>query len=377
MNSGPAGLLHVIPGGSVGGITTGLGGLLPHLDARRFKSTVAVLQPGPAAGWLRKSGLEVVAVPAADRPEFLRRLIRERRIRLVQSCDGAAAGAQAAALSSLPHLWFIGGRLEATFGGIPRNGLASIRTMIEGLSRRVIVPSRALACSEFPRLAGEKLAVIPWGIDLLPSRLGRSRIRKRLGIPAGSPVVAMVGNLYPAKRHFDFLRAASVILQARPDTRFVIAGGRLKGSALASRLSRKYAAELGRSIRKMGLDRNIHRMQLKLGDRAQFFGEIDLLLVPSEEGLAQAALEAGACGVPVIAADAGGMPEVIIDGRTGLLVPYRKPDTLARAALRVLRDPALAKRLGKSLRAHILSNLNSAKQAKRFERLYEKLLSGK
>jgi N-acetyl-alpha-D-glucosaminyl L-malate synthase BshA len=101
-----------------------------------------------------------------------------------------------------------------------------------------------------------------------------------------------------------------------------------------------------------------------------------VFLLPSEtESFGLAALEALACGVPVVASDAGGLPEVVRDGETGFLLPVGDVDAMAAAVGRVLDDAALHRRLSHAARADAVERFSRAPMVTRYERYYERVLS--
>jgi glycosyltransferase involved in cell wall biosynthesis len=93
------------------------------------------------------------------------------------------------------------------------------------------------------------------------------------------------------------------------------------------------------------------------------------------EGMPNAALEAMAVGLPVVATGVGGTPEVVADGETGLLVPPRDPDGLSQAIARMLHDPELWRRMGQAGRRRVGQRFSVERMVRQTERLYEELLS--
>lgn len=347
-----------MPGAGIAGLNTILSTVMGNLRADEVRPTLILEKDLPGRGGL-------------DR---LLQLIRKKRIRIVHSFDGAGTGARAAALLGLPHVWSIAGTLEDTFLAGDRSSLEALPAIIEKLSRVVTVPSRALAESEFPLLPRRKLRVLPWGLDR--PRPGRPHgwLKKKLRLPSQTPLIALVANFHPAKRHADFLQAARRIRHALPAARFLI-GGRIVGNSPHSRsVSRRARAEVLRKIRTLGLAEAVNIASFDPKNWDSWYPEIDLLISPSREGMSLAVLQAGACGVPIVAVNIGGSPEVIQHGRTGLLVPWGRPAALAEAALRILRSPALKHRLGKGAQRRILTFFSSRKQADHLSKLYRRLL---
>jgi N-acetyl-alpha-D-glucosaminyl L-malate synthase BshA len=124
-----------------------------------------------------------------------------------------------------------------------------------------------------------------------------------------------------------------------------------------------------------------------LGDDVEFLGEqrdvvatlrrAQLFILPSEtESFGLAALEALACGVPVVASRAGGLPEVVRDGEDGFLLPVGDVDAMAAKAASILDDGALQRRLSATARAGAVSRFSRAPMVTRYEKYYERVLTG-
>ncbi|MCU1281549.1 MAG: hypothetical protein JWM53_5095, partial [bacterium] len=123
-----------------------------------------------------------------------------------------------------------------------------------------------------------------------------------------------------------------------------------------------------------------------LGDDVTFLGEqLDVVatlrrahvfLLPSEtESFGLAALEALACGVPVVASRAGGLPEVVREGEEGYLLPVGDVEAMAAAVGRIVDDPTLHRRLSASARAGAVSRFSRGPMVSRYEAYYERVLS--
>lgn len=160
---------------------------------------------------------------------------------------------------------------------------------------------------------------------------GRSRaLRLALGVPEGAPLVGVIAALAPHKDHATFLRAARLVLDARPDAWFVCAG---EGPGASDVLDRVHELDLGARVLLPGF----------VEDVPALLGALDLFVLPSHlEGLGTSVLDAQAAGVPVVATRVGGVPEMIEHGVNGLLVPARDPALLAASILEVLADPESA-----------------------------------
>jgi glycosyltransferase involved in cell wall biosynthesis len=130
-------------------------------------------------------------------------------------------------------------------------------------------------------------------------------------------------------------------------------------------------------------------IHLGIADRVQFFGALehdrmlaflwglDLFVNPSRaESFGVAALEAAASGLPVVASRVGGLPEVVADGETGLLVPPADPAALAQAIASLIDDPARRRALGRAARERAVTRYDWQSCARAMERLYQETVSG-
>jgi len=182
-----------------------------------------------------------------------------------------------------------------------------------------------------------------------PSPEKRAGVRAELGIPAGAPVLGLVGNLNPQKGLEHFVAAAQRVGRERPDAWFVVAGARMPTHAA-------YLAEVEEQIGAAGLRERL----LVLGERDDVdavLAALDVLLitsVPASEGIPTVALEAMATGVPVVTTDVGAAAEAVRDGATGAVVPPLDPDAIAAAALALLADEPGRAGQGRAGREHVL-----------------------
>ena len=189
-------------------------------------------------------------------------------------------------------------------------------------------------------VAPGRVTVVTNGIDPVPfaraaaDRALRRHLRTALGVPAGAPLVLAVSVLREGKGMEVLVEAARRVAQAAPETRFAVAGdGPLRGALEA----RSAAAGLGDRLRWLGFRRDV----------ASLLAAADVFVQPSlDDALPTALLEAMAAGLSPVATDAGGIPEVVEQGSTGLLVPAGDADSLARALIRLASRPEERATLG-------------------------------
>jgi glycosyltransferase involved in cell wall biosynthesis len=105
---------------------------------------------------------------------------------------------------------------------------------------------------------------------------------------------------------------------------------------------------------------------------SDYYGLFDVFVLPSKrEGISNTLLEAQSCGLPVIATDVGGTPEIVAHGRAGMLVPPGNVQAMAEAILRYVEEPALMRRQGLAARERMEQEFSMAKMLANYEKLYD------
>jgi phosphatidylinositol alpha-1,6-mannosyltransferase len=207
---------------------------------------------------------------------------------------------------------------------------------------RVVVPSRysaGVAAAAYGVARG-KLAVVPEPIDLAA---WRRLFAEAEAARAGRPTVLAVARMYPRKRLGDLLDAAARLRRRIPDLAVRIVGDGPEHARL-----RAQAASLGLADTVVFLGA-VSRRAL-----AVEYGQAHCFCLPSvQEGFGIAFAEAMAAGLPIVGCRSAAVPEVVPDGRAGLLVEPRRPEALADALERILTDDRLRKELGEEGRRHV------------------------
>jgi glycosyltransferase involved in cell wall biosynthesis len=238
---------------------------------------------------------------------------------------------------------------------------------------RAIFVSEALrndACREAPALFRDYSEVVYDGVVLpeLPDEDVRCAIRHELGLPADRLVVALTGQVAEVKGIWDFVEAARILVGRGVRVTFAVLGDdlRTKGAVRQEMEARVRDLGLAESFRFLGFRPNAPRL----------IPAFDVVAVPSHvEPLGNATLEAMAAARPVVGSRVGGIPEMIVDGETGWLVPPRDPAALALRLEQLLGDPAGAAGFGRAGRERASLVFGVSRHVARLREVYQHVLN--
>ena len=362
-------VLHLLSGGTVGGCERHVLSLLSHLDRERYEPWLAYFeaQPddaAPMAPEFRAAGVRTVDLGASRRadPRALLRLGRlVRRIRF----DVIHAHSFRTELAAL--LWGkILYRLPAVLRTVHNTDDFYVDRRYAWLARasasrldRIIVISDAVGryLREEAGLSERRMVRIYYGLD----DHGWDSRRNGSGRP---PTVGVVARLAPQKGHRVLLDALPRVVASVPETRVRVVGHEEISTV----------AELRAYADSRGVAEHVQFEGFR-GDVPALLHDLDLVVLPSLwEGFGLVLLEAMAAERPVVASAVGPIPEVVVHGETGLLVPPGDPDALADAMVRVLTDRPLAERLGRAGRRRVKNSFRVDQMVAQTESLYRELL---
>lgn len=357
-------IAHAIYGLKYGGAEKLLVPFSLRIDGTRFSVIVVALTcGGPVEDELRREGVDVRVVrrDAKFGPGDLLRLItliRKERVDIVhthlQNAD-ILAGLAAKACGVMQ---------VSTFHGIAHDpGLAGrLKTWL-----RVILPDRIIAVSGATARAcidefgarRDRVSIVYNGLDSDSFFPAVRRERKN------EVVLATVGRLEEEKGNAFFLEALAEVKRRLPNAVGIIIGdGSLK-------------AELERMAGELGLKEAVRFLGAR-NDVPDLLRIADIVVIPSlTEGFSLVALEAMACGKPVIATRVGGIPELIDDGTNGILVPARDSRELAHAIIKLAGDLALSEKMGSQGRAKVIEQFSLEKMVRGIERVYVSMIEGR
>lgn len=301
----------------------------------------------------------------------IRRLIRKLQPDIVETHMSKAGivGRLAAHLEGVPiviHVYH--GHVLAGYYGVVKSWIARCaeRALARTSDHLVAVSAHVRDDLVKYRVApAAGISVIELGLEaapLLRSREERGALRRELGLDSNTPLVGLVGRLSPVKNPRLFLDAAVALLAVRPDARFLVVGD----------------GEIGPQIRARARRLNLTKQVIFAGwrdDLPRVYADLDVLVSCStSEGTPLAIIEAMLAACPVVATDVGGVPDLIDDEATGLLVPPRQAAPLAAAILRLLCDRRLAGALAYSAQRRAQVRFSTTRLASEMDALYSDLL---
>lgn len=208
-----------------------------------------------------------------------------------------------------------------------------------------------------------KVRVIRNGVALIEplSADERARSRRAIGAEEGEVVIGCVANYRPVKEQERLIDAFKTLVDEGHRVRLVLVGE----GPLRQRMEDQ--------IRALGLGQRV-RLHGSVADPPSIYGAFDLAVqTSSREGLPNALLEAAAAGLAIVATDAGGSAEIVLDGRTGMIVPVNDPAALTRALRLAVSDGGMRSRMGAAGREHVATTFGIERFVAEFARLYEAL----
>lgn len=207
----------------------------------------------------------------------------------------------------------------------------------------------------------EKVAVVYNGVEEVRPLRGREEVRKEWGLPPDAPVAGMVGRLVDWKGPDLFIAAAAEVAREVPEARFLLVGDAIFGE-------REYVESLREMVGERGLGGRLVFTGFR-EDVPEVMGALDLLVHASllPDPLPTVLLEAMCLGLPVVAADGGGVPEIVEDGVTGVVVPPGDVKSLARAMSWMLVNPRRRREMGEAGRKRAVERFGLEERCRELE----------
>jgi len=212
--------------------------------------------------------------------------------------------------------------------------------------------------------------VVHNGLDLddFPLDLDGKAVRRELGLKPDAPVVGIIGRLVEWKGHDIFLRALARVAELLPEVQGLVVGG-------PEVTSPYWPQELKRLATSLGLGEAVHFTGHRQ-DVAHMLAAMDILAHTSvaPEPFGRVLIEGMAAAKPLVASASGAVPEIVLDGETGLLVPPGDVKRLAEAMLSLLQDPARAASLGRAGRRRVETYFTAERYVRQVQEVYGAVL---
>ncbi|MBC9784487.1 glycosyltransferase family 4 protein [Heliobacterium chlorum] len=373
--SRPIRVLHIIGGGEIGGAEIHILDLAKHFSPQEVDLHLCCLFPAPLVQRARQQGIQATAVPMKSKVDLTTYWGIIQLIRRVNPDIVHTHGVRANLI----------GRVAAKLAGVSRI-VTTVHSVLENdypdpLSRFInhwsekmtaSLTDRYVVVAEYLKknlcdigIPASKITVIHNGVD--EEKFSRQSIsttlRAELGIEDNVPLVGMVGRFHPVKGHIYLVAAAKEILKINRDVRYLIVGEGFQRD------------EVEALVRDEGLDSYFYFTGFR-EDIANIYGAINILALPSlSEGLSLTLMESMLSGCPAVVSAVGGNPEIVSDGKNGLIVPPMDSLALAAALLRLLEDPCLTRRLGEAAKRTIEERFTAQRMAERTQAVYRHLVT--
>ena len=378
-------ILYVSNTAKMSGAEFSLLSLMKGLDREQLRALLLLPEEGLFADRAREMGIELLIVPSMIRfgevhglatlPRAIKtiwrivKIIRRQRVRVVHANSPRAA-----------YIGGLAGRLAGAFTlthvrDIDQSPFLSLTKsrMLGFLTDKIIAVSQATADAIFvvnPALRG-KTEVVYNGIDLKGITVPpRQEIRGRLGISSSVKLIGAVGVIHPAKGQDILIRAAARISAVFPSLKVLLIG------QVFHRNDESYGMKLKELVSELGIKDNV----IFTGFRDDIFALIqalDVFVHPAifRDPLPRTLLEAAACGRPIVATKTGGIPEIIDDGISGILVEPGDAAALAVAVISLLQHPHEALCLGVAARKKIEQDFPIHKHVSAITKIYRSFAS--
>jgi glycosyltransferase involved in cell wall biosynthesis len=390
----PRRILFVDHTATLGGGELAMLNLVRHLDRRRFYPIVLLFSDGKLGARLSEEGVECHVLPldpgvlharknALGVGSLVRvaaifrvvahafrvaRFVRRQGTELIHanSLKADVICGVAGMLSRRPVIWHVRDRIARDY--LPAPVVWVFRLLARCLPTFVIANSEATLATLGP-INPRRTAVVYSGLDM--SELPADGATRPSPVAAAAPTplkVGLVGRISRWKGQHVFIRAAHQVRQKFPDAQFQIIGSAMFGED-------QYEAEVRALVKELGLEDAVTFTGFR-ADVGAAIADLDLLVHASTSGepFGQVVVQGMAAGKAVVATNGGGIPEVVVDGVTGTLVPMGDHAAMAKAICELLGDDARRARMGRLGYERVIERFTIEATVARLERVYDTIL---
>ncbi|MGD8535119.1 MAG: glycosyltransferase family 4 protein [Candidatus Aminicenantes bacterium] len=379
-------VLHIITRLDKGGSAENTFLTVKGLDKQRYDVT---LMSGPVQdpSQERRTQVEECGIPYIHIPVLVRninvvfdaialykiwRLLKKEKFDVVHTHTSKAGllGRFAARLAGAPlivhtphgHVFF------GYFGPLKTKLFIRLEKLANRMTDRIVAltPREKADYISYRTCPEDKMTVIHSGVDLEKFREytldEKIKLKKETGLPEDSFVVGTAGRLVPVKGPDYLIKASQIVIPEHPHTYFLLAGG----GPLKENLQKK--------ANEAGVGKNIVFLGWR-DDIARILAVFDVFLLPSlNEGMGRVLVEAMAHGIPIVASDVGGIPDLVTHGKNGFLVPPKNPEELAKHIQILIENKDIRRKMGEAGKK-MAQRYSHESMVKNIAALYEELLT--
>jgi glycosyltransferase involved in cell wall biosynthesis len=391
MNSKPLRVLYLNTAAKASGAEFALLRLLSGIERANVQPVVVFAEEGPAAELLRKAGIETHVLLLSKKVRDVRKdtlgvwallnlgrivvmiayawriasFVRLHKLELIHTNTVKAHiyGMVAAKLAGVPVIWHIRDFVNESY--FPRPTVKALRFLARHGPNHVLAVSRAVMAQIKPAANDQHSTVVLDGLSA--SELVHQGTSQGSGEWQTPVRIGIVGRLTPWKGQHVFIEAAAAILKRGYDVRFLIIGAPMFGEE-------SYEQKLRERVDELGILSRVEFLGFR-SDIPVVMRTLDILVHASisADPCPNTILEGMAEGVAVIGSNGGGVPEIIVDGETGLLHPMGDSNALAEAIEKLLRDHQLARRLGREGFLRVRREFTAERVARQVQEVYKQV----
>jgi glycosyltransferase involved in cell wall biosynthesis len=382
-------ILYLNPTSEVGGAERSLLELLEHLDRKQYYPIVCFPSEGKLAGKLSGMGIEMKMIPLHEEISQLSRqngnrcllrllstprhllptitkaanFVRSKHIDLIVT-NGIKChiiGSMVSSMTGAKLIWHVRDFMET---GLARFLLTSMGRLFPD---RIITNSDAVG-SIF--VSGGRTETVYNGVDLAQfnSELDGKRVRSEFKVGKHTKLIGAIGHFAPLKGYEELLCAVREVVGAGFNVKLALVGECIYPH------SKGYKEKLLSLVDSTGMKDKVIFTGFR-EDIPELLASFDLFVLPSRsEGFGRVNLEAMAMGKPVISTNVGGIPEVVIDGVTGILVPPGNSNVISRAIVKLLDDPHMREIMGREGRKRVEERFTLQGHVQRIQEIYRDVL---
>ncbi len=343
--------------------------LVQELKKKGFEVFFVVQPQSPLEGKAREAGIAVVPLGMKGEADLLASIklaifMKKKRCQLAHFHDAHSLtiGLRACSWARVPIV-VAHRRVDFPIG----RHLLSRRKYGQKIDAIIAISEGVKKVLVEGKVPAEKITVIPSGIDfsIFDEVKDRNFLRREFGFADDDFLVGIVAALEDHKGHKYLFQATKIIREHSAKIKLIVVGtGSLR-------------LELESQVQQLGIEDIVFFLGFR-EDVPRILASLDLFVLSSHlEGLGSSLLDAMASGLPVVATRTGGIPEIVHHGETGLLVPPKDPDALAKAIIELYHDQDLANYLAEKGREYVRRHFSAEAMAERIVDLYFKLAQKK